>query len=472
MKEFDIAVIGGGPGGYVAAIRAAQAGACVCLVERDRVGGTCLNRGCIPTKALYSTAHLLHAVRSASAHGIEVGETRFDFGVAATRKDEVVAKLVGGVEQLLKGNGVEVFRGEASLEGPGRIRIRRPELTGHIRAKNIILATGSLPACPQSLPVDGKNVLTSNEILAIKELPASLLVIGGGYIGCEFASIFAAFGSRVSIVEQLPSLLNRSDRQSVREVEKALKERDVAIHTDTSVETLEVAGDAVSVRLTGGKRVQVEKVLVAVGRRPNSEGFGFAENGIRLEKGAVVVDAGMHTSVEDVYAIGDVTGGIQLAHVASYQAEIAVANALGGNEQADYRVVPASIFTLPEIGEVGLTEEACKEKGLAVRIGRFAYQASSKALCSGETRGSVKIVAAADDGRILGASIVGVEASTLVAEVAAAMQQKMTAAQLGRLIHAHPTLPEMIKEAAEDTMGAAVHKVGRRSKERSGDDQK
>lgn len=472
MKEFDIAIIGGGPGGYVAAIRAAQAGACVCLVERDRVGGTCLNRGCIPTKALYSTAHLLHAVRAAGMHGIEVGEPRFDFGVAAARKDDVVAKLVGGVEQLLKGNGVEVFRGEASLEGPGQIRIRRPELTGHIRAKKIILATGSLPASPQSLPVDGKNVLTSNEILAIKELPASLLVIGGGYIGCEFASIFAAFGSRVSVVEQLPQLLARSDRQAVREVEKALKEQGVAIHTDTSVEALSVDDDSVTARLSGGRSVQAEKVLVAVGRRPNSEGFGFAENGIRLEKGAVVVDAGMRTSVDGVYAIGDVTGGIQLAHVASYQAEIAVANALGGNEQADYRVVPATIFTLPEIGEVGLTEAACKEKGLAVSVGRFAYQASSKALCAGETSGSVKIVAAAEDGRILGASIVGAEASTLVAEVAAAMQQKMTAAQLGRLIHAHPTLPEMIKEAAEDTLGKAVHKVGRRTKDRAGDDRK
>ncbi len=472
MKEFDIAVIGGGPGGYVAAIRAAQAGACVCLVEREKVGGTCLNRGCIPTKALYSTAHLLHAVRSAAEHGIEVGEPRFDFGRASARKDAIVAKLVGGVEQLLKGNGVEVFRGEAALEGPGRVRIRRPDLTGHIRAKQIILATGSLPACPQTLPADGKNVLTSNEILAIKELPESLMIVGGGYIGCEFASIFAAFGSRVTLVEALPTLLARSDRQAVREVEKALRERDVAIHTETAVESLTPEADGVSARLSGGRSVRAAKVLVAVGRTPNSDGFGFAENGVRLEKGAVVVDAGMRTSAEGVFAIGDVTGGIQLAHVASYQAEIAVANALGGDARADYRVVPSTIFTLPEIGEVGLTEEACKAKGVTVDIGRFAYQASSKALCAGEARGSVKIVAARDDGRILGASIVGAEASSLVAEVAVAMQQQMTAAELGRLIHAHPTLPEMIKEAAEDVGGEAVHKVGRRDRERSKGDRR
>jgi dihydrolipoamide dehydrogenase len=320
--------------------------------------------------------------------------------------------------------------------------------------------------------VDGKNVLTSNEILAIKELPASLLVIGGGYIGCEFASIFAAFGSRVTIVEQLPGLLTRSDRQAVREVEKALREREVDIYTETTVESLEVGDEGVTASLSGGKKVRSAKVLVAVGRRPNSEGFGFAENGIRLEKGAVVVDAGMRTSAEGVFAVGDVTGGIQLAHVAFYQAQVAVANALGGDELADYRVVPGTIFTLPEIGEVGLTEEACKVKGLAVDVGRFAYQASSKALCAGETRGSVKIVAAREDGRILGAAMVGEEASTLVAEVAAAMQQQMTAAQLGRLIHAHPTLPEMIKEAAEDTAGDAVHKVGRRAKGRPGEDRK
>jgi len=470
MKEYDIAVIGGGPGGYVAAIRAAQAGACVCLVERDRVGGTCLNRGCIPTKALYSTAHLLQEIRSAAGHGIEVGEPRFDFGRAAARKDEVVAKLVGGVEQLLKGNGVEVFRGEASLEGPGRIRIRRPDLTGHIRTKKIILATGSLPACPQTLPVDGKNVLTSNEILAIKELPESLLIVGGGYIGCEFASIFSAFGCRVTIVESLPTLLARSDRLAVREVEKSLREGEVAIHTETTVEELTADADGVSVRLSGGQSVRADKVLVAVGRTPNSDGFGFAENGVQLEKGAVMVDAGMRTSAEGVFAIGDVTGGIQLAHVASYQAEIAVTNALGGEARADYRVVPSTIFTLPEIGEVGLTEEACKEKGLAVVVGRFAYQASSKALCSGETRGSVKIVASREDGRILGASIVGAEASTLVAEVAVAMQQQMTASQLGQLIHSHPTLPEMVKEAAEDVGGEAIHKIGRRDRERSRND--
>ena len=461
MKPFDIAVIGGGPGGYVAAIRAAQKGACVCLVERDKVGGTCLNRGCIPTKALYSTARMLHGLRRAPEHGIGVGEVSFDFTQAARRKDQVVDKLVGGVEQLLKGNGVEVFRGEASLEGEGGIRIRRPGLSGHVRARNIILATGSLEVRPGAFPFDGKNVLTSRELLGIKERPKSLLIVGGGYIGCEFASIFSAFGTEVVIVEQLPVLLARSDRQAVREIEKTLKENGVAIHTATTVEALEVGTEGVTARLSGDRRIVAEKVLVAVGRVPNSAGYGFEEADIRMAGRAVAVNERMQTSRQGVYAIGDLTDIIQLAHVASYQGGIAVDNALGHPAKADYRVVPSAIFTFPELAEVGLNEDRCKEQGLACKVGRFAYQASSKALCDGEPRGMVKIVTGAE-GEILGGTVVGEEASNLVAEIAAAMQGKMTAAALGKIIHAHPTLPEMIQEAAEDVSGEAVHKVTRR----------
>lgn len=464
MKEFDIAVIGGGPGGYVAAIKAAQAGACVCLVEQDRVGGTCLNRGCIPTKALYSTAHLLHRLRNAADHGVSTGEVVFDLTQAMVRKDDVVDKLVGGVEQLLKGNGVEVFRGNASLEGNGGIRIRRPEVVGHIRAKKIILATGSLPAVPKSLPVDGKNILTSTEILAIKELPKSLLVIGGGYIGCEFAGIFAAFGTQVTVVEALPNILANSDRQVVREVEKSFREQKITVHTETSVENLEVGEDGVTARLSDGRSLQTEKVLIAVGRRPNSSDMGIEEAGVKLERGAVVVDDHLRTSAEGIFAIGDVTGGIQLAHVASYQAGIAVENALGGDRTVDYSIVPSAIFTWPEVAQVGLSEEQCKERGLEYNVGRFAYQATSKALCEGETLGSIKLMVRKDTDEILGAAVAGADASTLIAEVAAAMAAGMTSERLGEVIHAHPTLPEMVKEAAEDVHGLAVHKVGRRKK--------
>lgn len=462
MTEFDIAIIGGGPGGYVAAIRAAQQGAGVCLVEQERVGGTCLNRGCIPTKALYSTALLRRRLAAADEHGLSFGEVRFDYATAAGRKDAVVEKLVGGVEQLLKANKVDVFRGSASIEGPGQLKIRSQGVVGHVRAKRIIIASGSLPARPKALPIDGKNILTSREILAIKDLPKRLLIVGGGYIGCEFASIFAALGSSVTLVEQLPEILARSDRQIVREVEKSFKEAGVEVLTETAVENLEAHGDSVIARLSGDRELTFDKALIAVGRVPNSAGLGLEEAGVKVERGAVVVDEHMATSVENIYAIGDVTNIIQLAHVASYQGEIAVTNALGGDARADYRVVPSAIFTLPEIGQVGLSEAECKEQGTAVEVGRFAYQASSKALCDGEPQGLFKVVAAAGGGEILGAAAVGEEASALIAEVALAMHRRLTPAELAAVIHAHPTLPELVKEAAEDCEGLAVHKVGRR----------
>ncbi|ORJ63040.1 dihydrolipoyl dehydrogenase [Geothermobacter hydrogeniphilus] len=465
MKEFDIAVVGAGPGGYVAAIKAARAGAATCVIEDDKAGGTCLNRGCIPTKALFSTAHLLRRLRQAADHGIDIPSLNFDYTRAAERKDKVVAKLVGGVEQLLKGHGVDLFRGRGALEGPGRLRVRRGGVVGHVRAKKIILATGSLPAVPKSLPVDEENILTSTGILAIKNLPQSLLVVGGGYIGCEFASIFSTFGCRVTVVEALPRLLAMSDRQAVREVEKSFQKQGVKVHTGTSVTALETVDGGVRATLSSGDVLQVEKVLIAIGRRPNTEGLGLEEVGVACdERGCVQVDDQMRTSVDDVYAIGDVTGGIQLAHVASYQAGIAVTNALGGSAHADYRVVPSSIFTLPEVSQVGLSEEQCKEQGIEVAVGRFAYLATSKAVCEGETEGSIKLLAEKGSGRLLGASIAGADASTLIAEVGAAMAAGLTAEQLGEIIHSHPTLPEMVKEAAEDVSGLAVHKVGRRKR--------
>ena len=464
MIEFDLAVIGGGPGGYAAAIRGAQSGARVCLVEAAEIGGTCLNRGCIPTKALYSSVHLLQQLRGAAEHGIQLSAPQVDFPRMLARKDAVVAKLVGGIEQLLKGWGVEIIRGQGMLEGPGRVKIRRDDVIGHIRAKSIILATGSRPVKPQGLAIDGKNVLTSDEILVMKELPESLLIIGGGYIGCEFAAIFAPLGTRVALVEQLPQLLPNADRQAVREVETSFAEMGVKTFVGTSVDNLIPAVSGVSARLSDGQSLQVDKVLVAVGREPNSAGLGLEPAGVATARGAVVVDAGMRTSVPGVFAIGDLTGGAQLAHVAFQQAQVAVANALGGDAQVDLRVLPRVIFTFPELAQVGRTEEQCQADGLAVEVGRFSLQACGKALCDGEARGQVKVVAAWEDGRILGVTVVGAGAASLIAEAAVAMQQGLSAQQLSAVIHAHPTLPEALLEAAEDVAGLALHRMSRKGR--------
>ena len=280
----------------------------------------------------------------------------------------------------------------------------------------------------------------------------------------SFAAIFSALGSQVTLVEQLPQLLTHSDRQAVREVEKSLAELGVKVHLGTSVATLEAADSAVTVSLSGGQSLQVNKVLVAVGRGPNSVGLGLEQAGVITDKGAVVVDAGMRTNVPGIFAIGDVTGGVQLAHVASHQAKVAVANALGGNEQIDLRVLPSVVFTFPELAQVGQTEEQCKAAGLEVEVGRFSLQASSKALCDGEARGQVKLVASKQDGRILGVTVVGAGASSLIAEAAVAMQQGMSAKALAEVIHAHPTLPEALLEAAEDVLGLAVHKMSRKGR--------
>jgi dihydrolipoamide dehydrogenase len=462
MREFDVVVIGAGPGGYVAAIRAAQLGAKTALIERNSIGGTCLNRGCIPTKALYYSAKALEAARHAAEFGVNVGEVSFDLAKAVERKDGVVKKLVGGIEQLLKGNKVEVIRGDGFVEAAGKVRVTRADGTEELSCRSIIIATGSEPAMIPAFNIDKKNILTSTEMLDIKKVPESLLVIGGGVMGCEFASMFSSFGSKVMIVELLPTILSTEDKMVSRTIAKRYKETGVQVLTEVQVESVKAEEGRVKTTLKDGREFITEKVMVAIGRSFNSAGMGLDKAGVTVEKGRISVDDRMETNVKGIYAIGDVTGKMLLAHVASVQGIVAANNAVGKEARMDYSVIPAGIFTDPEIASVGLREKDAEEKGINVSVGRFPYAASGKALGMGETEGFVQIVSDPATDKVLGCSIVGAHATDLIGEVALAMKTGATVKDITETIHAHPTLPEIVMEAAEDVHGMAIHKIGRK----------
>ncbi len=463
MREFDIVVIGGGPGGYVAAIRGAQMGAKVALIEKNRLGGTCLNRGCIPTKALYYSAAALTGARHAADYGVDVGEISFNMERAVDRKAEVVEKLVGGVTQLLKGNNVEVIEGTATIESAGKVSVKGADGAEEITAKSIIIATGSEPAMIPAFGIDGKNVLTTTEMLNLREVPESLMVIGAGVNGCEFATLFSTFGSQVIMVEMLPAILATEDKAVSRVILKGFKDRGVTVLTDVAVEGLKVEDGRVKTTLRDGREFITEKVLVSIGRSLNSANLGLEAAGVKVgERGAIEVDDRMETNVKSIYAIGDVTGKILLAHVASAQGIVAASNAMGKDAKMDYSVVPGGIFTDPEIASVGMREKDAQAKGLEVSVGRFPYAASGKAMGMGETEGFVQIIADPVTDRVLGCSIVGAHATDMIGEVALAMKTGATVKEIAETIHAHPTLPEIVMEAAEDVHGMAIHKIGRK----------
>lgn len=463
MREFDVIVIGGGPGGYVAAIRGAQLGAKVALIEKNSVGGTCLNRGCIPTKALYYSAKTLNLARHSAEFGVNVNSVSFDLAKAVERKDGVVKKLVGGVSQLLKGNGVEVISGTGFVEGQGRVKVTGEGSTETLAAKKaVIIATGSEPARIPAFNIDFKNVITSTEALDLKKVPQSILIIGGGVMGCEFATLFSSFGSSVTIVELLPTILSTEDKTVSRVVLKRFKDTGVNVLTEVTVENVSPGDGSVKTTLKDGREFMTEKVLVTIGRSFNSSGLGLEALGVKVEKGRVSVNERMETGAKGVYAVGDVTGKMLLAHVASVQGVVAVSNALGKEKTMDYSAVPSGIFTDPEIASVGLREKEAEEKGLKVAVGRFPYAASGKALGMGETEGFAQIIAEEGTDRVLGASVVGAHATDLLGELTLAVRQGAKVEDIVETIHAHPTLPEIVMEAAEDVHGMAIHKIGRK----------
>jgi dihydrolipoamide dehydrogenase len=459
--SFDVVVIGGGPGGYVAALRASQLGAKAAVVERDRVGGTCLVRGCIPTKALLQSAELYTLAKGGAPFGVISDSVGFDWSAAQQRKTGVVDQLVKGVEGLLKAGGVTLVRGTASLAGNGVVDVSGERL----QAKDIVIATGSAVA---RIPLKGaEHTIDSDQILELKEIPGRLAVIGGGVVGMEFAAMFAALGSKVTVFEMLPQVLPMVDADLVAVYAKHLAGLGGEIHTNAKVEEVAKSKGGLQVRFSSGGEggsIDADRVLLAVGRVPYTQGLEAEKAGVKLERGRVVVDPQLRTTAQGVWAIGDVIGGIMLAHIASYEGVCAVENIAGhANRTPDYHAAPNCIYTDPEIAHVGLGEKEAKEKGLDVKIGRFPFAASGRALTLGQSEGFVKVIADASSGRLLGAHIIGPRATDLIAEATLAVQNGLTLEQIDLTIHAHPTLPESLMEAALAAQGRAIHIANKRA---------
>ena len=461
MTTYDVGIIGGGPGGYVAAIKAAQLGGSVCLIEKGAWGGTCLNRGCIPTKTLFAVANLATQVQEASAFGVNInGDATIDYPQVLTHKTSVIQQLTGGIAQLLKANGVDTFNGTATLIDRNTIVVSKPDgTTEQLDAKNIIIATGSEPAEPPVFEIDENQVLTTTGILNLTELPESLLIVGGGVSGCEFASIFNALGCHVTVLELLPTILATEDVHVIRHIQLFMKRKGITIHTGAKLTHVKKSDASVTAVLESGEELTAEKMLISIGRRYNTDGIGLEKVGVRTEAGKIVVDPQMQTNVAGIYAVGDVASRYLLAHVASAEGKVAAQNCLGDSVEMDYQVIPWCVFTLPEIGHVGMTEKEATDEGYDVKIGRFPYAANGKALGLRETDGFVKTVSDSDSGDILGVHIVGAHASTLIHEAAVAIRTGATTMDIAGTVHAHPTLAEMVMESAEAAYDRAIHSL-------------
>jgi dihydrolipoamide dehydrogenase len=460
VKQADIAIIGAGIGGYVAALRARQLGASVVLIERDRIGGVCLNWGCIPTKTLLRSAEVLHLAKEASKYGVDVGDVSLDWVAAQKRKDQVVRRLTGGVKLLLEKAGVDVITGTARFGSPTKLAVATEEGEAEVEATQFVIATGSRPA---SLPIpglSGAGVLTSDDVVGIKELPSSVLIIGGGPIGVEFATLFRACGVQATLVEILPRVLPALDADLGAQVERGLKRLKVGLHTGCRVTSVEARGDRQAVAIETASGVvteEVDRVLVAVGRRPNVEDLGLDAVGVELEKSGVRVDEHMRTTTPHIFAVGDVTGGVLLAHVALEEGIVASENALGSERAMRYDAVPSCVFSWPEVATVGLSEDQAAQNGHEVRVGRFPFRANGKALASGDYEGLVKVVAEAEYGQVLGVHVVGPHASDLIQEATMALTLEATLDEFEATIHPHPTLTEAFAEAALAAQGRALH---------------
>lgn len=460
--HFDVAVLGAGPGGYEAAIRCTQYGLKTALIEARELGGTCLNRGCIPTKALLHSAELYEEAKDAAKFGVSTGDVSYDYTKIAANKDAVVAKLRGGIASLEAAHGVEVINGFGKLTSPTTIDVDGKV----IEADKIILATGSAPARPPIPGIDGKNVITSDEVLSMTELPDSFVIIGGGVIGMEFTTLFASLGKKVTVLEMMPSILPGVDANIVSSLKASLKKKGVNIINNAKVTGIQ-GGDTVSVsyELNGKSETATGSVcVVSVGRRAMTSGIGLEELGIKMNRAFVEIDACMQTSIKNIYAIGDITGKIQLAHVATAQGLVAAANCAGRTATLDYDVVPACIYSSPEIAYIGMTAEKAKEAGYDVEIGSYNVAGNGKALVMGVNTGVVKIIAQKTTGKVLGAQIFAPRATDMIAEIAVVMKKGGTIADIADTIHPHPTVSEAVMEAAHDAEGMCCMAMPKKKK--------
>lgn len=456
-----VVVLGGGPGGYVAAIRAAQLGAKVTLVEKEKVGGTCLNVGCIPTKVLLHTAELYTEMKEAKKIGINVSGVDVDWKGLQKRKNYVVKRLVSGVKTLLASNGVELVEGTGSLESAKRVlAVKEDGSKTVIDADDIIVASGSVPFMP---PIEGiglPGVVDSSGALSLDEIPKSMVIIGGGVIGVEFATVFRSFGCQVTIVEMLPHILPPIDGEVREIIRNRLVKDGVKIYNNAKVTEVKQLEEGLGVCVTQGSEemvIEAEKVLVSVGRRAVVDGLNLDRVSIRTERGCIVVNDSMQTNIEGVYAIGDCTGKNMLAHVASDQGVVAAENIMGHQSKMDYKTVPACVYTKPEIASVGLTEEMAKDKGIDYKVGKFPLMANGKSLIMNETEGMIKIIADKKYGEVLGVHMIGPRATDLITEAALALRLEATIEEIITTVHAHPTVGEAVREAALAVDNIAIH---------------
>ena len=461
-SEYDVAVIGGGPGGYVAAIRAGQLGLKSCVIERDALGGVCLNWGCIPSKALLKNAEILSYIHRADQFGLHFDNFRADYSVAVARSRQVVDRMTRGIGFLLRKNNVDHIAGQATIASPTAIDVAGDDgQTSRVSARNIIVATGARPRSIPPLPIDGQRIITSREAIVADDVPDSIAIVGGGAIGVEFAYVYRMYGAKVTIIELLPRLVPNEDEEISQQLERAFGREGIELRTGAGVTA--ASADATGVTLTIDKdgateTLRYDKVLVAIGVQPNTESLGLETVGVDTDRGYINIDDRMATNVPGIYAVGDVTGKLALAHVASAQGVTAV-EAIAGEETQplDYTMMPRATYCHPQVASMGLTEAQAREQGYDVKIGRFNVQASGKAVAMGENDGLVKLVIDAKYGELLGGHLCGPEVTELLGELSMTKLLEGTTLELGWAVHAHPTISEMVHEAALDAEGRVLH---------------